>query len=128
MAIKNVAVGFSLLLALASLSGCETTSAYAGCKLDKEVTDKNICSGGKGASTVNSTSCVVRKHPHCVEHVCLSYYSRAAVCTRVCAVDADCLLEGIEGTCWEFASAVGSTAAQKYCVPPDSYYDNLVSE
>ena len=33
-----------------------TEKAYAACQLDKEVTSKNICSGGKGASTDNSAS------------------------------------------------------------------------
>ena len=125
MDMKNKGAIFALLLAMASLVGCETTSGYVTCELDKEVTSKNICSGASGASTANSTSCVVRSHPHCVEHVCLSYYSRTPVCTRVCATNADCVLDGTAGTCWEFAAKVGTTPAERYCVPPDSFYEGL---
>ena len=128
MVTKNISLVFALFLALSSLAGCETTSGYTSCDLDKEVTDKNICAATDGASKSNSTSCVVRLHPHCAEQVCLSYYSRVPVCTRVCAEDADCVLEGEPGTCWEFASATDTTAAERYCVPPDSYYDGLAKK
>lgn len=124
----SVVVALLLALSLAAVGGCETEKAYATCELDKEVTSKNICSGASGASTDNSTSCVVRSHPHCVEHVCLSYYSRQAICTRICGSDGDCTLDGVEGTCWEFASATDAKAAERYCVPSDAYYESLSSQ
>jgi len=115
----------SLIAALALCAGalgyfaaCDTQPPYAGCELDVEVTSKGICAGdGKG-----STSCVVTKHPHCQEAVCLSYYGQPPICSRVCASDADCS----GGTCWTFAdgtalagSVTGTEAPQKtekYCV------------
>ncbi len=98
------------------LAGCETTAPYASCPLDKEVTDKGICTG-----TAGSTSCVVTKHPQCDLNICLAYYGTAPVCTQDCSSDADCPAEsGVSGSakCWTFAPATATTAAQKYCVPP----------
>jgi hypothetical protein len=128
MSPKTTTITIAFGLALACLGGCETEKAYAACQLDKEVTSKNICSGGKGASTDNSTSCVVRTHPHCADHICLSYFSRQAVCTHACVTDGDCNDDGIVGTCWEFAGPVDGKAAERYCVPPDDFYENLVVE
>lgn len=101
-----------------ALAGCETAAPYAGCPLDKEVTDKGICTG-----TAGSTSCVVRKHPQCDLDICLAYYGTAPVCTQPCSSDGDCPAEpGVTGkaTCWTFAPADAATgkAAEKYCVPP----------
>ncbi len=100
------------------LAGCETTAPYASCPLDKEVTDKGICTG-----TAGSTSCVVRKHPQCDLDICLAYFGKPAVCTQTCTSDADCPAEpNVSGsaTCWTFAPADAATgkAAERYCVPP----------
>jgi len=119
-----LAMGF----VLGGLGGCETEKAYTVCELDKEVTSKNICSGSSGASSDSSTSCVVRLHPHCPDNVCLSYFSRQAICTHACTGDGDCHDDGILGTCWEFAGAAGGKPADRYCVPPDDYYEKLVAE
>ena len=101
------------LLALTA-AGCETTAPYAGCSLDKEVTDKGICTG-----TSANTSCVVKKHPQCDLDVCLSYYSMPAICTQPCTSDAQCPADSAgAGTCWEFApaDAAKGTPAEKYCI------------
>ncbi len=100
------------------LAACETTAPYASCPLDKEVTDKGICTG-----TAGSTSCVVTKHPQCDLNICLAYYGKRSLCTQTCTTDGDCPAEpGVSGTskCWTFAPADAKTgaAAQKYCVPP----------
>lgn len=123
------AAALALILTLAGLAaGCETQQAYSACDLDKEVTSKNVCSGEGGVATGKTTSCVVRSHPHCVDAICLSHFSRQSVCTRVCTQDADCTLDGIAGFCWEFAGATSTKPAEKYCVPPDSHYETLASQ
>ncbi len=124
----STSVALALGIALACLGGCEVEQAYGICQLDKEVTSKNICSGTSGATTDNSTSCVVRSHPHCPDHICLSYFSRQAICTQPCQTDDDCRLDTIAGTCWEFAGPAEGKAAERYCVPPDSHYESLVVE
>jgi hypothetical protein len=106
----------ALILGLSALlAGCETTAPYASCPLDKEVTDKGICTG-----TAGSTSCVVRKHPQCDLAICLSYYGTAAVCSQPCTSDAECPDEnGAKSECWTFAPAdAAGKAAERYCVPP----------
>lgn len=118
----------STLLWAGLAAGCETQQAYSACDLDKEVTSKNICSGEGSLATGKTTSCVVRSHPHCVDAICLSYFSRQSVCTRACLEDKDCALDGIAGTCWEFAGETSTKPAEKYCVPPDSHYETLASE
>ena len=100
------------------LAGCETAAPYASCPLDKEVTDKGICTGTSG-----STSCVVRKHPQCDQDMCLAYYGTPAVCSQACSADSDCPAEpNVSGAakCWTFAPANAATGAvaEKYCVPP----------
>ena len=109
----------ALLLGLVfALAGCETTAPYGSCPLDKEVTDKGICTG-----TAGTTSCVVHKHPQCDQDICLSYFGKPAVCTQKCTSDAECPAEpGQNGTaiCWTFApaDATKGTDADRYCVPP----------
>ncbi len=123
----SIVTALGIALMLACLGGCETEVAYSSCQLDKEVTSKNICSGTSSSKT-NSTSCVVRQHPHCPQNVCLSYFSRQAVCTTPCQADADCVQDSIQGTCWEFAGPLDGKPAEKYCVPPDDYYEDLIVE
>lgn len=109
----------TLLIALATTTGCESEQAYAGCSLDKEVTSKGICSGGQGKSADKTTSCVVTKHPHCVDRICLSHFAKRSICSKPCTSNADCLLDGIVGSCWEFKPS------ERYCVPPDEHYQTL---
>lgn len=100
----------------AALAGCETAAPYAACPLDKEVTDKGVCTG-----TAGSTSCVVRKHPQCDLDVCLAYYGTTPVCTQPCTSDSECPTEnGVAAKCWTFAPGDSATgkAAERYCVPP----------
>ena len=91
------------------LTGCESQVPYAECALDQEVTSKGVCKGGS-TNVTGTTSCVVTRHPHCVQSVCLSYYSTTPVCTHGCTADADCEQNG---WCWAFSPT------QKYCVPSD---------
>lgn len=117
-----------LVAALAALAtqGCETTAPYVSCALDKEVTDKGICTG-----TDSNTSCVVRRHPQCDQAVCLSYYSMPAICTQACVTDADCPADGMgTGTCWTFAPAdtVSGKAAEKYCISATLKADKVAAD
>ena len=89
--------------------GCESQPPYAACGLDEEVTSKNVCNGGNTNAT-GTTSCVVTRHPHCAQSVCLSYFSTTPVCTHECDSDADCEQGGF---CWTFSDT------QKFCVPSD---------
>jgi hypothetical protein len=106
------AKGLALLLAALSIAAvaavvaaCETEAPFAPCELDVEVTSKNICSGTGG-----DTSCVVTKHPHCTQDICLSYYGKSPVCTQTCTSNFDCPTDSF---CWTFAEEKG----EKYCVP-----------
>ena len=96
------------LLLLTALA-CETQPPYASCTLDPEVTNKGVCKG-EGSTGGATTSCVVTRHPHCVQSICLSYFSTEPVCTHACTSDADCE-QG--GWCWQFSET------EKYCVPAD---------
>lgn len=100
---------FTAGMLIFSLSACETQAPYAACGLDKEVTDKGICTG-----TSSNTSCVVKKHPQCDQAVCLSYYSMPAICTIPCSTDGECG----DGFCWSFAPGDPATGKgqEKYCV------------
>lgn len=112
MRCNPIALVFACLFCLA---GCETTAPYASCPLDKEVTDKGICTGTSG-----STSCVVTKHPQCEQAICLSYFGTPPVCTQPCTTAKDCPNPS-EDICWTFAPAdVSNTTAQQYCVPPSA--------
>ncbi len=92
--------------------GCESQAPYAACGLDEEVTSKNVCNGDNTSAT-GTTSCVVRRHPHCAQSICLSYFSTTPVCTHTCdlkKIDADCEQGGF---CWPFSDT------ESYCVPSD---------
>lgn len=98
------------------LAGCPTQEPFASCELDEEVTSKKVCdgTGGSASSTGTTTTCVVTAHPHCVESVCLSFFNRPAVCTKVCSSDADCPLGG---RCFEFSEKANNS----FCVPKDQF-------
>lgn len=100
---------------LVATAACETQSNYATCQLDEEVTSKQVCdgTGGTEQSTGTTTSCVVTAHPHCVESICLSFFNRRAVCSKVCSQDADCP----NGMCWEYSEKANS----RFCVPKDQF-------
>jgi hypothetical protein len=104
---RTLLVGLLAVATAGTLAGCETQAPYAACQLDEEVTSKGVCQGDSTDGT-GTTSCVVTSHPHCVQSICLSYYSAASVCTHACSADADCELDG---WCWAFSPT------QKYCVP-----------
>lgn len=113
--IRLTALPFVALLALPGwvlLSACETQELYVACKLDPEVTKKDICAG-KSGPTADTSSCVVTQHPHCDQNICLSYFGGDAFCTRTCTTNADCP----DGECWTYADASGTTPAKQYCVP-----------
>jgi hypothetical protein len=103
-------VAIAAVAALPGLLACETQPPYAACDLDKEVVDKGVCTGESTTAT-GTTSCVVTKHPHCIDGVCLSYFGTSAVCTRACTSDGDCSSDG--GFCWSFSDT------ERYCVPKD---------
>jgi hypothetical protein len=106
---------FCLFLPL-FLAGCPTQEPYATCGLDEEVTSKKVCdgTGGTASSTGTTTTCVVTQHPHCIKSVCLSFFNRPPVCTKVCATDSDCPLGGM---CFEFSEKENN----KFCVPRDQF-------
>lgn len=87
-------------------AGCETQPPYADCDLDEEVTKTGVCSGD-GAVGKGTTSCVVTKHPHCAQGVCVSHFGSAAFCSSECTDDSSCG----DGFCWTFAEN------ERYCVP-----------
>ncbi len=105
----TIAIVLGCVVGLA-LAGCETQPPFASCDLDKEVIKKNVCTG-KSSTATGTTSCVVTKHPHCVEGICLSYFGTPALCTHPCTEDAECEVDG--GFCWTFAEG------ERYCVPKD---------
>ncbi len=106
-------LGFGLVAALAALAiACETQEPYAQCELDEEV-QKHVCDGkGQTTAGTGTTSCVVTKHPHCANSVCMSFFNRPSVCTLLCTQDSECALGGV---CWEFSEQ------KSFCVPQDQF-------
>ncbi|MEY3013764.1 MAG: hypothetical protein RIT45_2499 [Pseudomonadota bacterium] len=98
----------AIALATASLPACETQQPYAACDLDEEVTKTGVCSGD-GSLGTGTTSCVVTKHPHCTDGICLSYFGNGSVCSSPCTEDAECG----DGFCWAF----DKDSNERYCVP-----------
>ncbi len=91
---------------------CETQEPYAQCELDEEV-KKHVCDGsGQTATGTGTTSCLVTKHPHCVNSVCMSFFNRPSVCTQICKADTECPLGGV---CWKFSDD------KSVCVPQDQF-------
>lgn len=119
--LAEVAAGLAVLAGLAglggamvaTLAGCETQPPYAACVLDKEVLDKNICTGSTKPGHDTST-CVVTAHPQCDQSICLSYFGASPFCTSRCQLDSDC---AGDATCWTYSDAENGKAAQKFCVP-----------
>jgi len=103
--------------ALGALTGCETQAQYATCELDSEVLKKGLCTGSN-AKDHDTSSCVVKRHPHCDHSICLSYYGQQAVCTQPCTGDGDPVC-GAAGRCWTFSDAdvLTKSTTQRYCVP-----------
>ncbi len=102
-----------------ALLGCETQPLYGVCALDKVVTDKFICTAQKPpAGEKDTSSCVVRQHPHCDHNVCLSYFGLDSFCTTACTGDDDPVC-GSQAFCWTFSEADPATKSttQRYCVP-----------
>jgi hypothetical protein len=70
---------------MALATGCDPDPLWLDCPLSESI--QAAC-----ASEAESTSftCVVEKHPFCLQEVCASWEGQTSVCTQRCTIDADC--------------------------------------